>query len=289
MDAVEVATVNSTPSPIAREGRTESPTTGSMVKSILPAGWKDWPSPLGFALLVIVIWEGIVRSLDVPAYLLPPPTAIAAAVRENLSLLIVDTVVTMIEAVAGLLLAFGVAIGLSLTFARFSLVERSIMPFVVAFQAVPVIAIAPLLVLWFGNGMAGKVVMAAIICFFPAVINLSRGLQAIRPSALVLMKSLSATPVQILRYLRIPSAMPYAFAALRISATLSVIGAIVAEISGATRGLGFRIVISSYRTDTRMLFAALLFAVLLGLSFYFTTTLVERAVQRRRPFVRVLD
>jgi NitT/TauT family transport system permease protein len=176
-----------------------------------------------------------------------------------------------------------------LGFTRFAFVERSIMPFVVAFQAVPLIAIAPLLVLWFGNGAAGKIVMAAIICFFPAVINLTRGLRAVRPSAVMLLRSLSATPVQILRYVRIPSAVPYAFAALRISATLSVIGAIVAEISGATRGLGFRIVVSSYRTDTRMLFAALLFAVLLGLAFYAATSLLERSVQRRRPFTRVLD
>ena len=249
----------------------------------------QWVPPVVFAGGFFAVWEMAVRALDVPLYLLPPPSAVLSTARDNAPLLLRDASVTLTEAALGLMVAFAFAALLALAFARFRIVERSLMPFVVAFQAVPVIAIAPLLVLWFGNGMAGKIVLAAIICFFPAAINLSRGLQAVSPAALTLMRSLSASPSQVLLHLRIPSAVPYMFAALRISATLSVIGAIVAELSGATRGIGFRIVISTYRTDTKMLFAALAFAILMGLAFYGLTALAERAVQRVRPFSRVVE
>ena len=250
---------------------------------------RRWLPPFFFAVAFFALWEGAVHAFAVPLYLVPPPSAVLQVAWANSDLLFRDALVTLAEAGMGLVLAFLVAALLSVAFARFPIVERSIMPFVVAFQAVPVIAIAPLLVLWFGNGMTGKVILAAIICFFPAVINLSRGLRAVSPASLTLMRSLSATPVQVLRYLRLPSAVPYAFAALRISATLSVIGAIVAELSGATRGIGFRIVISTYRTDTKMLFASLAFAILMGLTFYGLTALTERAVNRVRPFTRVVD
>jgi|GEM_PF-338789 len=239
--------------------------------------------PLLALLVIVLAWEFACWILRVPEYLVPRPTRVAEIVWANLGLLVSDSLVTLAEAALGFVAAFACAAVVGLVFAQFRLAERCFMPYLVAFQSVPIIAMAPLLVLWFGNGLAGKVVMAAIICFFPAVVSISRGLRSVSPDALTLMHSLSATRLQILFKLRVPSAMPFVFAAMRVSATLGVIGALVAEISGAQRGIGFRIVVSTYRTDTTMLFAALVFSAILGISFYAAMAALERIIRWYRP------
>jgi len=243
----------------------------------------QWLPPIVALLSLVVVWELVCRLMGVKEYLLPAPTRVASVMYSKLDLLVFDSLITLVEAAMGFGLAFFLAFTISLTFTYFRLLERALMPYLVAFQAVPIIAIAPLLVLWSGNGLLGKVIMAAIICFFPAVVSITRGLRSVNPDALTLMHSLSASPLQILFKLRVPSSLPFVFAAMRISATLSVIGALVAEISGAKRGIGFRIVISSYRTDTTLLFAALMFSIVLGLVFYGTMVLIEAVIRRYRP------
>jgi NitT/TauT family transport system permease protein len=205
-------------------------------------------------------------------------------IASNSGLLLWDSLITLVEAALGFITAFVLAIFVGLLFTQFRWAERSFMPYLVAFQSVPIIAMAPLLVLWFGNGLVGKLVMAAIICFFPAVVSITRGLRSVSPDALTLMESLSATRFQVLMKLRVPNALPFVFAAMRISATLAVIGALVAEISGAKQGIGFRIVVSTYRTDTTMLFAALVFSILLGLAFYGSMVAIEKLLRWFRPF-----
>ena len=167
----------------------------------------------------------ICRLAGVKEYLFPLPSQVVLVVYDHFGLLLSDCAVTMLEAVLGFVAAFLAAFVISLTFAWSRILERAFMPYLIAFQAVPIIAIAPLLVLWFGNGLLGKVIMAAIICFFPAIVSISRGLRSVDPDALTLLNSFSATPLQILVKLRIPTAMPFVFSAMRISATLSVIGA----------------------------------------------------------------
>jgi NitT/TauT family transport system permease protein len=256
------------------------------VRFIQTAGG-SWPAVvalIGF----VACWELACRFLGIAEYLVPRPSHVVVTIFENQGLLLSDALVTLCEAVSGLALAFVVAVSFAIGFVRFQLLERALLPYVVAFQAVPMIAIAPLLILWFGSGLTGKVVMAAVICFFPATVTILRGLRTVDPDALLLLRSLSASPLQTLVKLRIPTALPYVFTALRISATLSVTGALVAELAGANMGLGFRIVISSYRTDTTMLFAALICAVLLGMGFYGLVAVAERVVRRYRPMGQVL-
>jgi NitT/TauT family transport system permease protein len=164
--------------------------------------------------------------------------------------------------------SFGFLAGVA--FAHIRPLERIFQPYLVALQAIPIVAIAPLLVIWFGSGLVGKVVLAAFISIFPVVVATTYGLGRVRTETLDLMHILSARPHHVFFKLRLPTSLPFIFSALRVSATLSVIGAIVAEIAGANAGIGHRIMIASYRTETAAMFAAIACASFLGLVFYGT-------------------
>jgi NitT/TauT family transport system permease protein len=194
--------------------------------------------------------------------------------------LVRDALITFLEAMVGFIVGVSSAFALGAAFVHSRILERSIAPYFVALQAVPIVATAPLLIIWFGNGLLSKVIMAAMICFFPMVINTTVGLKDIPEDALDLMRMLSASRRQIFLKLRLPASLPFIFSGLKISATLSVIGAVVAELAGATQGIGFQIMVSSYRTDTPMLFAAVLFSALTGILFYYAVVAAERLWQR---------
>ena len=235
-------------------------------------------APLAFAAILLLVWEVLTRALSVPQYLIPSPSVIGNTIINEFGSLITDASVTLLEAVLGFLLGTSAAFTLGAFFVRSKLIENSISPIFVALQAVPIIAVSPLLIIWFGNGLLSKVIMAAIACFFPMVINTAAGLKSVNPESLSLMRLLSATESQVFWKLRLPSALPFIFSGLKISATISVIGAVVAELAGATQGIGFQILISSYRTDTPMLFSAVIFSALTGIFFFKSVALLERIV-----------
>lgn len=235
---------------------------------------------LFFLVFCLLLWEIIVRVLDIPRYLIPTPSLVIITIVEQFWPLCMDALVTLVEALLGFLLGTTSAFLLGGLFVRSRNVERTISPLFVALQAVPLIAISPLLIIWFGNGLVSKVVMAAIACFFPMAINTALGLKSVNSESMALMHLLSATRSQIFWKLRFPTALPYIFSGLKISATLSVIGAIVAELAGADKGIGFQILMSSYRTDTPMLFAAVFFSALTGILFFQTIALIESIVLR---------
>jgi len=225
-------------------------------------------------------WEGAVRALDVPLYLLPAPSAIGKLIVSKWSTLVLGTAITFLEALLGFLLGCTVAFVTGSVFAVFRPVERAVLPLFVAFQAVPLVAVAPLLIIWFGNGLGSKVVMAAMICYFPMTISCATGIRNTSREMIDLMKILGAGTWQVFWKARLPSATPSIFAGLKIAAAMSVIGAIVAELSGANQGIGFLVLSASYRTDTPMLFAAIAFAALLGIGCYEGVCAVERRVLR---------
>jgi NitT/TauT family transport system permease protein len=225
-------------------------------------------APLVFLVLLIIIWEITVRLFKIPSYLVPSPTIVSVTIFKNLTSLLMDSAVTLFEAVLGFMLGTLLAFFVAVSFVHSQIIERSVSPYFVALQAVPIVATAPLLIIWFGNGLFSKVVMAAMICFFPMVVNSAAGLKSISENELDLMRLFSANPSQIL------------FSGLKISATLSVIGAVVAELAGATKGLGFQILISSYQTDTPFLFAAVLFSALIGVLFFNSVVLLEKLLTR---------
>ena len=237
---------------------------------------KDVIPPILVALAVLGLWELIVRVAHVPNYLLPAPSQIFAEIVKTILPLLKDTAVTMLESVLGFVVGSGLAVGVSVIFTHSKLMERSFYPYAIALKTIPIIAIAPLLILWFGNGIPAKIVMAALICFFPVIVNTTKGLQSVSPAALDLFGSLSASRWQVLWKLRFPMALPYIFSALKISATLAVIGAIVGEMAGANIGLGYTILIASYYIETNMLFAAIVLASLVGVAFFGLVALIEK-------------
>jgi NitT/TauT family transport system permease protein len=150
-----------------------------------------------------------------------------------------------------------------------------VMPYLIGLKAVPLIAIAPLLVIWLGNGFISKAVMAATICFFPIVVNLTRGLREVPEEQMDLMKSLGASGTQIFFTVRVPNSLPFLFAALKITSTLSVVGAVVAEFSGANQGVGYAIMVAALRTDTPLMFTGIILASLLGMLLYYAIEFIE--------------
>lgn len=239
---------------------------------------KEWLPPILVFTLFLIFWEFACRFFEVKEYLVPPPSRVAGVMYENWHLLMEDTLVTMAESFLGFLLANAASLLIAILFAHSRWFERSFYPYMIGLKSVPVIAIAPLLVLWLGYGITSKVVMAAIIAFFPLVVNATVGLKSVDAEALDLLHSLSASRTQILLKLRFPNAVPHIFSALKISSALAVVGAIVGELTGARRGIGFTILISSYNIDTPLLFAAIVLASLTGIFFFALVSLFEKLV-----------
>jgi len=221
-------------------------------------------------LLALVLWEGVVRLLRLPAFILPSPLQVAGRFIEAVldGSLLRHTAITLLEVLLGMLAGTLTATLLGYLLARSHLLERILSPYLVASQAIPVVAVAPLLVIWFGPGLISKVLICGLIVFFPVLVNTIVGLRAVPRDLRDLMRSLRSTPLQTLRYLEIPAALPVFFGGLRIGATLSVIGAVVGEFVGSDRGLGFLINVGRGQYDTALVFAAILTLVAMALLLY---------------------
>ena len=246
----------------------------------LIAGSKRFVPATLLALLAVAVWQVVVTAADVPAYIVPSPAEIAAELLSEASWLAVDLGWTMLEAVLGFLIGSGSAFVTAVLFVHVRVVERAAFPWAIVLQTIPIVAIAPLLTIWFGYTLVPKVIIAAIICFFPVLVNTTRGLRAVSSQAMELMNVLSARRASIFWRLRLPSSLPYVFAGLRVAATLSVIGSIVAEFTGADRGIGYVIVQASYRIDTRLMFAAIALSSLAGIVFFHVIGWIEKAALR---------
>ena len=235
------------------------------------------------ALLVVslLVWEFWVNIRDVPAYLYPSASAVGRELLdEGPSLAAEDLSWTMIEAVLGFLLGSTAAVLAAITFVHAKFIERVLFPWAIVLQTVPIVAVAPVLTIWFGFTLTPKVMIAALICFFPVLVNTTKGLRAISSQALELMSVLSASKWSIFWRLRVPSSLPYVFAGLKVASTLSVIGAIVAEFTGADRGIGFVIIQASYRIDTRLMFAGIALSSAAGIVFFNIIGALERLALR---------
>jgi NitT/TauT family transport system permease protein len=232
--------------------------------------------PIVFLFGGLALWEAAARLLAVPMYILPLPSAIAAVVIESPGTLLRHASVTAIESLAGFGLASASAFVVAALFAHSKTLEQGLYPYAVALKTTPIVALAPLLVLWFGTGMTSKIVASALICFFPVLVNATRGLSDVDQEALNLFDSLAASKRQTFVMLRIPHSLPYLFAALKVSSSLSVVGAIVGEFVGANAGLGYWILVSSYHFETPAMFAAVFAAAAIGMLFFGLVTFTER-------------
>ena len=216
------------------------------------------------------LWYLLIAISDLPAFILPPPGLVWERLLRALAdgSLMRHTLVTLQEVFLGLFLGVGLATLLGYILAKSRRLERLLAPYVVASQAIPVVAVAPLLVIWFGPGILSKILICALIVFFPVLINTIIGLQGVPEDLKDLMRSLRATRWQTLRLLELPAAMPVLLGGLRIGATLSVIGAVVGEFVNADRGLGFLINIGRGEYDTALVIVAVLALIVMALSLY---------------------
>lgn len=221
------------------------------------------PPVLALAVLVAV-WEAWVRLGQVREYLLPAPSAVGTALVDEPGRYAAAATETAAAAAGGLVIATVVAMLLAVAMAHSRAVERALYPPALLLKLTPIVAVYPLLTIWFGFGLWPKMLVAALITFFPTLVNAVVGLRSVDPAALDLLRSLDASPRQILLRLRLPSALPYLFAALRISVPLALIGAVVAEFLSGDGGMGQLILIANGDLDTATLFAAVAVLVALG-------------------------
>lgn len=231
--------------------------------------------PLALFAFVLAGWEIAVRAFGIPFYILPAPSRIAGVLVADRALLLGEAAVTLGEVMVGFAIAFIVGVMLALAIFSSRTVERAVYPLVIASQTVPVFAIAPLLVVWFGYGMLSKVVMAALIVFFPIVVNTVDGLRAADPDIVNLLKVLGARPAQIVRRVRVPAALPFVFSGTRIAIATSVIGAIIGEWVGSTRGLGYLMIHANAQLHVDLVFAVIVYLSVMATALFWTVSLVE--------------
>lgn len=234
------------------------------------------------AAAALLLWEAAVRLSGYPAFILPPPGMVAVSLVHSLQdgSLVRHALVTMGEVLAGLALGVGFATTLGYTLARWPAVERLLSPYIIASQSVPVVAIAPLLVIWFGPGPFSKVLICSLIVFFPVLVNTIIGLRSTPEDLRDLMRTLGADTLQTFRLLEVPAALPVFLGGLRIGATLAVIGAVVGEFVGADRGLGFLINRARGQYDTALVFVAILALVAMALGLYGAVVALEMRLLR---------
>ncbi len=231
---------------------------------------------LATTLAILGLWE-LSPWLGMPAFILPPPHQIVSKFFQIYPAVFFHSLVTLAESVMGFALAFlsGFPLAIGIVHSRF--MEKTVYPYVVAVRLIPVISIAPLMVIWFGIGMSPKVVVSALVAFFPIVVNSVVGLRSGAADALKLMHSLKATPRQIFWKIRLYACLPYLFSALRVSATLAVIGAIVGEfVGGSNRGLGAMMLEAQAFLYTDTLFVGVVFSAILGLLLFGAVAFIER-------------
>jgi NitT/TauT family transport system permease protein len=222
------------------------------------------------------LWTFIVRISHLPPYILPTPGQVWARLHTlGGSILLQHTLITLGEVLAGLSLGMIVAFSLGYLLSQSTLLERVLAPYLVASQSIPIVAIAPLLVIWVGSGLVSKVLVAALIVFFPILINTVTGLRAAEPGLREVMRSLQATRWQMLTRLEIPAALPVVLSGLKIGATLSVIGTVVGEFVGADRGLGCLINPGHGLYDTALMFVAIATLVTMSIGLYSLVALLE--------------
>jgi NitT/TauT family transport system permease protein len=244
--------------------------------------------PAIFGITLLVVWEGLVRGLNVPAVILPPPTAIAAAIAANTGILWVDFVQTFMKgALSGYAIGCGAAFIVAILVDRSPFLKRGLLPIGNFVAALPIIGIAPILVMWFGFDWQSKAAVVVVMVFFPVLVNTVAGLAASEPMQRDLMATWGAGYWQTLWKLRLPAAMPFIFNGLKIATTLALIGAIVAEFFGSPIvGMGFRISTEVGRLALDMVWAEIAVAALAGSAFYGAIALIERQVTFWHPSQR---
>lgn len=231
--------------------------------------------PLATAIGLFVAWEILVPVFDVPGYILPVPSGFFRYIFEEAPLLWSHTRVTATEIIWGFIIATATSIPLGLLIATVKWIERAFYPIIVFFQIIPKIAIAPLFIIWFGFGIAPKILITFLLCFFPTLVSSIFGFKAVGQQLLYITQSMGATRWQTFRYIRLPVALPHIFSGLQVSIVLASTGAIVGEFVGAQAGLGYLLMRGTAFLNTELVFAALAVLSVMGVLFAYVVTAAE--------------
>jgi NitT/TauT family transport system permease protein len=266
------------------------PLPESGVAAVVGRRARDWFPSLLVLVAAIGLWEGLVKGLSVQRFLLPAPDAIWTAFTSNQGQLWHEGWITFQEAVGGFAIGSAAGILLAIVVARWALLGNGLMPYAIAANAVPIIAFAPITNAWFSPlTKTSHMVIASVLCFFPVFVNVARGLGSVKPAQIELMRSYAVGELTVFRLVRVPTALPFLFTALRVASVLAMIGAIVSEYYGGSLDtLGANILQDASLFQFEKAWAEIVVACILGIGFYLAVVLVERIVTRWQPRVEMV-
>src|SRR5712664_1661655 len=229
-------------------------------------------------LFLLAAWELLANTLKVPTWILPAPSTIFAAAIKWAPELAHNSWVTLRETVVGFLLAIVLSLPLAILIGLNPLARKLLYPILLGLQSVPKVAVAPLVILWFGLSEWPKIIVVVLVCFFPILVNMVAGLEAVPKTMLDLMRSLGASPHTVFRRLRVPVALPHFFTGCKVAVTFAVIGAVISEFVAAQDGLGYLILISTAQSQTPLAFAAIALLTVLSIALFHGVEFIERRV-----------
>ena len=242
--------------------------------------WRRRTLPALGLIGLVFLWWAVVAGFDVKPFIAPSPQLVVGTLVAKWPMLWQNVIPTAIEAVGGFLLGNFAAILLATLFVHNKAIQEAFFPIAVMINTIPVVAKAPILVLLMGNGMEPKITIAALICFFPTLVNMVRGLEAVNPQSMELMRVLSASKTEVFFKVRLFNSLPYLFSALKIATSTSVIGAVVGEWIGSTKGIGALIIQSTYNFDSPLLYATIVVGSTFSALFFGVISLAERRLLR---------
>jgi len=236
------------------------------------------------AVLIIFLWKSIISITSYPEFILPSPEVVGSRFIEALSNnnLLMHTGVTLFEAIIGFMLGFMVGTLIGYLLSKIPFLEKMFYPYITASQTTPIIAIAPLIALWFGFGLTSKIFISALIVFFPVLITTITGIREISSEMGEIMKGLGANRFQTLLKLEIPGTLPYLFATMKVAVTLSLVGAVVGEFVSSNKGLGYLVIASKGVLDTPLLFVTIVTLAIVGISLYSLIVILEKVIFRNK-------
>ena len=235
-----------------------------------------WTPPTILLIVAFALWEILVHSFSVPDCLLPPPSQIFVELFNTKGLLYFHAQITLREIIIGLLVSLCLAFSLSIAISWSAIVERTLLPFVITSQIIPIFTLAPLILIWVGTGISSKIVVVVLFTFFPVVISTVNGLKSGDKKMSDMLKTLGANKVQLYMKFYVPNALPQIFSGIKVAAVLSVIGAVIGEWIGSSGGLGWLIKLSGPQFQTERIFAAIFVLSILALSLYMITVILEK-------------
>ncbi len=234
--------------------------------------------PIATLVALVVIWYAAVKLFHVPAYLLPLPGDVILRIREDFWFLLHHSWITTGITLGGFVLSIVIGVPLAIMLVASKTLERAVMPWLILSQTFPKVALAPLVVVWFGLGLGPKLVVTFLVAFFPVLVSTIVGLRSIEREMIELARAVRASTLQTFWHFRLPLALPNIFAGMKVSVAFSVVGAVIAEWVGANAGLGYLLLQANANLDTGLLFAVLVALMIIGVVLYYAVELVERLV-----------